>query len=76
MRITRTFEVGQRVKIIGAKNSWAVDEMFNMIGQTHTIDVVNPTNSYKIGIYAWSWKDLEAVTPIIKPGKFDPGELW
>lgn len=80
MKRIRTFEVGQRVKIIDAKHSWAVDEMFGMIGETHIIDMVNLNNSYRIGVFTWSWQDLEAFKPpkpiIIKPGKFDPGELW
>jgi hypothetical protein len=75
----RTFEKGQKVIIKGADHSWPVDEMYNMIGTVHTIGDVSTTNSYRIGMYTWSWRDLEltkANIPKIKAGKFDPGELW
>jgi hypothetical protein len=73
------FKTGDLITIIDAQHSWATDTMFGMIGETHKIDMALKNNSYRIGTYIWSWKDLKKVKspqPIIKPDKFDPDELW
>lgn len=65
---------GQRVKIVGAKNSGPTEQMFDMIGEIHTVRQIhsNP-RYYSVNGYAWNRLDLEPVSDklIIKAEKFD-----